>query len=173
MRLNNKGWSLNTLLTCIAVMLVFLLASLYYAYKLTNDFKNMNDNSAKNNTSDITDNSSNNKNSNDSNSSTNSSNANNQSNDTKINSYYIEKESDLSSATFSFISENNISIEVGETIIIKLSDLVNASYIDNIKDSSTNNNCDGYSNITLNSDGTYSVVSYLKCDSYTSEGYGA
>ena len=49
MKLNNKGWSLNTLLICMAVILSFLLISIFYVYKLsttfTNDLNSTNDSS--------------------------------------------------------------------------------------------------------------------------------
>ena len=38
MKLNNKGWSLNTLLICMAIILSFLLISVLYVYKLSNEF---------------------------------------------------------------------------------------------------------------------------------------
>ena len=44
MRLDNKGWSLNTLLICIVVLLLFLMLAIFNAYKLSSklssDFRN-------------------------------------------------------------------------------------------------------------------------------------
>ena len=44
MHLDNKGWSLNTLLICIVVLLLFLMLAIFNAYKLSSklssDFRN-------------------------------------------------------------------------------------------------------------------------------------
>ena len=39
MKLNNKGWSLNTLLICIAVFCIALLLSVFYVYRLGTQLK--------------------------------------------------------------------------------------------------------------------------------------
>ena len=39
MKLNNKGWSLNTLLICIAIFCIALLLSVFYVYRLGTQLK--------------------------------------------------------------------------------------------------------------------------------------
>lgn len=48
--------------------------------------------------------------------------------------------------------------------------LKNADYIEKITDDKTNNECDGYVKINIK-DYNYEANSYLKCDSYVTEGY--
>ena len=68
MKLNNKGWSLNTLLICMAIILSFLLISVLYVYKLSNEFTsnltgvNNSTNYSNNNSSEISDSINNNNN---------------------------------------------------------------------------------------------------------------
>ena len=35
MKLNNKGWGLSTLLICFCIILIFLVISVYYAYRFS------------------------------------------------------------------------------------------------------------------------------------------
>lgn len=48
--------------------------------------------------------------------------------------------------------------------------LKNNSYLEKIIDSKTNNECDGYVKVNVK-DSNYEAKSYLKCDSYVTEGY--
>lgn len=48
--------------------------------------------------------------------------------------------------------------------------LRNNDYIEKITDSKTNNECDGYVKVGVK-DNNYEAKSYLKCDSYVTEGY--
>lgn len=48
--------------------------------------------------------------------------------------------------------------------------LKNNSYLEKITDSKTNNECDGYVKVNVK-DSNYEAKSYLKCDSYVTEGY--
>lgn len=48
--------------------------------------------------------------------------------------------------------------------------LINSDYIEKITDNKTNNECDGYVKIDIK-DYNYEAKSYLKCDSYITEGY--
>ncbi len=191
MKLNNKGWSLNTLLICMAIILSFLLISVFYVYKistkLSNDLNSANNSSnyVNNNSAEISDNinngnSQNNNlnqddNSNSSNTTDNNDNTgDNQTSDTTNNSknkYYTTKESQLQAGTIRYLKENAITISDDETIIINASDVINKKYIQSIKDERTNNVCDGYS-VASFKDNDYIVKSYIDCDSYSSDGYG-
>lgn len=191
MKLNNKGWSLNTLLICMAIILSFLLISVFYVYKistkLSNDLNSANNSSnyVNNNSAEISDNinngnSQNNNlnqddNSNSSNTTDNNDNTgDNQTSDTTNNSknkYYTTKESQLQAGTIRYLKENAITISDDETIIINASDVINKKYIKSIKDERTNNVCDGYS-VASFKDNDYIVKSYIDCDSYSSDGYG-
>lgn len=48
--------------------------------------------------------------------------------------------------------------------------LRNSDYIERITDNKTSNECDGYVKIDIK-DSNYDAKSYLKCDSYITEGY--
>lgn len=48
--------------------------------------------------------------------------------------------------------------------------LKNANYIEKIIDNKTNKECDGYVKVEINNS-IYKAKSYLKCDSYVTEGY--
>ena len=191
MKLNNKGWSLNTLLICMAIILSFLLISVFYVYKistkLSNDLNSANNSSnyVNNNSAEISDNinngnsQNNNLNQDDDSNSSNTTDNNdntgdNQTSDTTNNSknkYYTTKESQLQAGTIRYLKENAITISDDETIIINASDVINKKYIQSIKDERTNNVCDGYS-VASFKDNDYIVKSYIDCDSYSSDGYG-
>ena len=171
MKLNNKGWSLNTLLICMAIILSFLLISVLYVYKLSNEFTsnltgvNNSTNYSNNNSSEISDSINNNNNTLDtkeSNSSNNDSSQldNNQTDNSSTTNakdkYYMTKESQLQAGTIRYLKENAI---------------INKKYIQAIKDERTNNACDGYS-VASFKDNDYNVKSYIDCDSYSTEGYG-
>ena len=186
MKLNNKGWSLNTLLICMAIILSFLLISVLYVYKLSNEFTsnltgvNNSTNYSNNNSSEISDSINNNNNTLDtkeSNSSNNDSSQldNNQTDNSSTTNakdkYYMTKESQLQAGTIRYLKENAITIADDETIIINANDIINKKYIQAIKDDRTNNACDGYS-VASFQDNDYNVKSYIACDSYSTEGYG-
>ena len=180
MKLNNKGWSLNTLLICMAVILSFLLISVFYVYKLSTTFTN--DLNSTNNSSNYTNNSysktntskdDNNQNyGNDSNKANNNeiTDNNTATNNTK-DKYYTTKESQLRAGTIRYLKENAITVADDETININANDIISKKYVQTIKDERTNNACDGYSTVSFK-DNDYVVKSYIDCDSYTSEGYG-
>ena len=188
MKLNNKGWSLNTLLICMAVILSFLFVSVFYVYKistrLSNDLNNTNNsnNYVKDNSSNISDgiNSGNSQNNNlNQSTDSNSDSANDDDNDSQVsdttdtskNKYYATKESQLRAGTIRYLKENAITVSDDETITINASDIINKKYIQSIKDERTNNVCDGYSIVSFK-DNDYVVKSYIDCDSYSSNGYG-
>lgn len=171
MQLNNKGWSLNTLLICIAVLLLFLMLSIFNAYKLSarfaNDFKqngNINNVTDINNSSDSNNNDSINDNSNSGSSETNAS-------STSIPTYYATKESQLAAATIRYLRENAITVADDEKIVVRISDIIKDKFIQNIKDEKTNNICEAYSVVGYK-DNDYQVIPYISCDSYVTANYG-
>lgn len=176
MHLDNKGWSLNTLLICIVVLLLFLMLAIFNAYKLSSklssDFRNSgnvnnitdsttSDDSTINNNDDSTnDDSTNDDDSQDNNNSA-----------VSVPEYYKTKESQLQAATVRYLKENAITVADDEKIIIRISDVIKDKYIQSIKDDMTNNTCDAYSVVGFK-DNDYVVTSYISCDSYKTQNYG-
>ena len=177
----------------MAVILSFLLISVFYVYKLStklsNDLNSNNNstNYSNNSSKELTDNINNNQNTNQNNNYNNNSNTNNNvnqsnndladdntntgGNSTSKNKYYTTKESQLQAATIRYLKENGITIAEDETIVINANDIINKKYIQSIKDERTNNICDGYS-VASFKDNDYIVKSYIDCDSYSSDEYG-
>ncbi len=176
MHLDNKGWSLNTLLICIVVLLLFLMLAIFNAYKLSSklssDFRNSgninnitdstsSDDSTINNNDDSTnDDSTNDDDSQDNNNSA-----------VSVPEYYKTKESQLQAATVRYLKENAITVADDEKIIVRISDVIKDKYIQSIKDDMTNNTCDAYSVVGFKDD-DYVVTSYISCDSYKTQNYG-
>lgn len=176
MHLDNKGWSLNTLLICIVVLLLFLMLAIFNAYKLSSklssDFRNSgninnitdstsSDDSTINNNDDSTnDDSTNDDDSQDNNNSA-----------VSVPEYYKTKESQLQAATVRYLKENAITVADDEKIIVRISDAIKDKYIQSIKDDMTNNTCDAYSVVGFK-DNDYVVTSYISCDSYKTQNYG-
>lgn len=180
MKLNNKGWSLNTLLICMAIILSFLIISVFYVYKLstklTNDLNNPNNSSnyTNNNYSQTNNSKDNNYQNNDNDNNKVSNNEITDNNTTTNNTkdkYYATKESQLQAGTIRYLKENAITVAEDETISINANDIISKKYIQAIKDELTNNVCDAYSTVSFK-DNDYVVKSYIDCDSYTSTGYG-
>lgn len=173
MHLDNKGWSLNTLLICIVVLLLFLMLAIFNAYKLSSRLSSDFSNSS--NINNITDSTT-----------SDDSTINNDDNSTKDNDddpqdnnnsaisvpeYYKTKESQLQAATIRYLKENAITVADDEKIIIRISDVIKDKYIQSIKDDMTNNTCDAYSVVGFK-DNDYVVTSYISCDSYKTQNYG-
>ena len=174
MHLDNKGWSLNTLLICIVVLLIFLMLAIFNAYKLSsklsNDFSNsdninnIKDSSTSDNSTIINDN-------NDSTGDINADSKDNNNSIVNVPEYYKTKESQLQAATIRYLKENAITVAEDEKIIIRISDVIKDKYIQGIKDDKTNNTCDAYSVVEFK-DSDYIVTSYISCDSYETQNYG-
>ena len=171
MQLNNKGWSLNTLLICIVVLLLFLMLSIFNAYKLSSRFSN--DFQQNNNTNSATDiNNSSNSNNNDSiNDDSNNGSSDTNISDTNTPTYYATKESQLAAATIRYLRENAITIAEDEKIVIRIADVIKDKFIQSIKDEKTNNVCEAYSVVGYKDD-DYQVIPYISCDSYVTTNYG-
>lgn len=85
--------------------------------------------------------------------------------------YYINKTNELTLAANKYLEENNI-VLTSEVNQIGLNTLINYDYIDPIKDYVTDSRCQGYANAYINISGIKIINSYIKCDNYTSKGYG-
>ena len=85
--------------------------------------------------------------------------------------YYIGKLNEMTIAVNNYVNDNGVILSK-DKLRINLTTLVNSNYINEIYDSLSNNVCSGYSYVYLNNDNIKQVNSYLKCDNYTSIGYG-
>ena len=139
-KIDNKGWGLNTLLICIVIILLALVVSGYYIFVLYNSLNKqleVVDNNTKEVIEDIT-------------------------------PYYIDILNNMDTATINYVKDYNIPIAVDQELSINLDTLTSLNYLNNVNDKKTNNKCNGYTLI----DSNYNTKSYLKCDNYTSKGYG-
>ena len=82
--------------------------------------------------------------------------------DDKYKEYY-SLENNLAEAASIYMSENILELSDGESLKLKIEDLVKADYIDS-KDTK-HDKCDGYVLITKK-DGKYSYKTYLTCEYY-------
>ena len=85
--------------------------------------------------------------------------------------YYLGKISDLNSATLRYINGEN-KILTNNKIKIDIDTLIAFNYTKAILDNVTNKPCKAYSIAYLDSNNNTNINSYLKCDSYTTKGYG-
>ena len=85
--------------------------------------------------------------------------------------YYIGKMNEMNIAVNNYVNDNGVILSK-DKLRINLTTLVNSNYINEIYDSLSNNVCSGYSYVYLNNDNIKQINSYLKCDNYTSIGYG-
>lgn len=122
MKLDNKGWGLNTLLTCVAIILIALIVSGYYIFKLYNSLGKeitIDDDVTNQIIEDIT-------------------------------PYYLDKLTEMDKATLNYVQDNNITVDINQELLIRLDTLVSYNYITEIKDKKTNNICKGYTLIDYN-----------------------
>ncbi len=84
--------------------------------------------------------------------------------------YYIGKMNEVTLAANKYIDDYDLDLSFG-TIKIDLNELVKTKYVSVIKDSITNNKCEGYAEAYINTNGVKKVNSYIKCDSYTTPNY--
>ena len=85
--------------------------------------------------------------------------------------YYINRINAMTEATEKYILINNVELS-NDHYRLELGALVAADLMNPITDYITNNNCIGYSTAYLNEDNIKIIKSYIKCDNYTSKGYG-
>ncbi|HCY44950.1 MAG TPA: hypothetical protein DHU33_05950 [Firmicutes bacterium] len=143
MKLNNKGWSLNTLLICIAVFCIALLLSVFYVYRLGTQLKKSLSQTDQDNT---------------------------KQNETIPNTYKTDLEN-ISNATTEYLTTENKEVQENETLIININDLIEKGYISEIKDHENNTSCNAYSLVT-NKNSAYNIKPFINCENYTTEGYG-
>ena len=176
MKLDNKGWSLNTLLICMAVLFSFLLISIFNIYKFASTVKE----TSNNNTQTIADttnnyqqntNTTNNISNNQSSAETPNEEDEDDSTSDANTKYYQNKESQFQAATIRYLKENDITVDEEEKTIVWINDLVNKKYLPAIKDEKTNNTCSAYA-VCKYKKNDYDVTTYIKCDSYTTTDYG-
>ena len=150
MKLNNNGWGLPHLLAGIAVIVIFLIIAAFFTLRLDSELRKSGINSNISKTSDNT--------------------------DTVINSdatpYYVEKITSFTSAADKYITNENIVLEKNSYQRIELATLVYYGYLNDITDYDTNNTCKGYALADLDTNDIKEIKVYLKCDNYTSKGYG-
>ena len=73
-------------------------------------------------------------------------------------------------ATRNYIIYSNSSIP-NEGLKVDLSTLVNKNYINSLNDMLDNSPCNGYSIVSINSDSSLNIKTYLSCSNYVTEGY--
>lgn len=86
-------------------------------------------------------------------------------------SYYTNKENEIISATDNYIDDNDIVLS-SSPLRFDINTFLSNKYITSIKDSETNKQCKGYSTAYINNYGNRVIKAYIKCDNYTSKGYG-
>lgn len=118
MKLNNQGWSLNTLMVCISIFCIALLVSTFYVYRLGTKLR---DNKLLSPS---------------------------QPHIEKVPYKYQDDMQSLSAATSVYLQEKNIEIQNNEKLIIDMQDLVSANLMTPIKDSEYQVECNGYTLIT-------------------------
>ena len=83
--------------------------------------------------------------------------------------YYIQQENNLKAAGLKYARANNLDLPSKKRFNISI--LIDNGYISYVRDSEDNTICSGYIVMVNNSSGDYDVSSYIKCNSYTTEGY--
>ncbi|MBR1416700.1 MAG: hypothetical protein IJ572_02660 [Bacilli bacterium] len=141
MKIDNKGWGLNTMLIMVGIILIALLAVTFFSIRLNNLLGNENNESENKIQNAIND------------------------------SYYTNKVSEISSAMGRYINDMDISLS-STPISIDINTLISHDYLTPITDYISNNRCSGYSVAYLNNGNIRIINSYIKCDNYTSKGYG-
>ena len=141
MKIDNKGWGLNTLLLMICVIIAALLTATFFAIRM-NSLLGKENNEDENKLQNV------------------------------INTtYYINKENSLKSATEKYIKDMEISLTTSP-LRFDVNTLISYSYIETIRDNTSNNRCGAYSVAYINSVGNQVINAYIKCDNYTTKGYG-
>jgi hypothetical protein len=146
--LNNHGWGMRNMLIYSCIILIFLLIATYYVKYLYRDLS-MNDNDV---TSEVQ-----------------------EENDTKptkeINyDLYENYEKRMNNAAINYVKRYYNTLDTG-IASVELWDLTNGGYIETLYDQVDNSKCLGYANVWDTEDGELKASSYIKCPSYTTEGY--
>ena len=181
MKLNNHGWGTKEFIFSIVAILILLLVvavNVHRLYNALDDTSYSTNNSTDTNTNNNTNNNNNNNNNN-SNDNTNNNNANDNSNTNGTSEseevaysekYYKDYQNKMINATRNYIIYSNSSIP-NEGLKVDLSTLVNKNYINSLNDMLDNSPCNGYSIVSINSDSSLNIKTYLSCSNYVTEGY--
>lgn len=144
MKIDNKGWGLNTLILMIGVVLIALLLITFFSIQL-NSLIGKNNNKTEQKLENTL--------------------------NKVMKEYYVNRSNQLVTATEKYLNDEEIEITSTKTKVT-LETLKLYDYISDITDYETGNKCRGYtlsykdaSNITM-------IDAYLKCDNYETKGYG-
>ena len=144
MKLDNKGWGMNTLIILICVIVVALLISTFFAIRLNKMIGNQNNKSEQKVEQAIS---------------------------KAVKDYYIIRQNRMTEAAEEYIKKEQITITKNKTKIY-LSTLVSKGYTNEITDYESGRKCDGYSIAYKNPNDITIIDSYLNCDNYKTKGYG-
>lgn len=138
LKLNNKGWSLSTMIVCTSLILFALLVATFFAIRLHSQINKISysDSASKNEEKNIS-----------------------------LEDYY-KMEADLGSAAIKYLHELNINLS-DLSYKISYETLKTHNFIETLIDTETKKECVGY--VIVDNELRYD--SFIKCDSYTSEGY--
>lgn len=151
MKLNNKGWGLDTLLICITVIILALIIIIANAHKLSEIITNNNtQNTYINNNNTVEDK--------------------NEEIQLQPEDYYKQREAALSVATINYLNDNNIKASIYGSLVIELQELIDYDYMKPITNQDKTKKCAAFAYANAK-DNIYVVNSYIKCDDYETEGY--
>jgi hypothetical protein len=86
--------------------------------------------------------------------------------------YYHNLENDFQNATDRYFKNYPTKLDEGMIFKIELNDLVELKYLSQFRNKNTGDLCTGYSNVyTGVNDTGYTIVSYINCGEYVTEGY--
>ena len=147
--LNNHGWGMREMLIWSCVILIFLLIATYYVKSLYRGLS-MSDKVETNEVYEEED-------------------------DTKPTEEidfdrYRRYEERMNNAAINYVKRYYSSLNTG-IASVELWDLTNGGYIEILYDQVDHSRCMGYANVWDNEDGELKASSYIKCPSYTTEGY--
>ena len=147
--LNNHGWGMREMLIWSCVILVFLLIATYYVKSLYRGLS-MDDRVV---TKEVYE----------------------EEDDTKPTEEidfdkYRRYEERMNSAAINYVKRYYNTLDTG-IASVELWDLTNGGYIEVLYDQVDHSRCLGYTNVWDNEEGELKASSYIKCPSYTTEGY--
>ncbi len=147
--LNNHGWGMRDMLIYSCVILIFLLIATYYVKSLYRGLS-MDDNVV---TEEVYEEEVDTK-------------------PTKEIDYelYRNYEERMNKAAINYVTRYYGNLNTG-IASVELWDLTNGGYIETLYDQVDNSKCLGYANVWDTEDGELKASSYIKCPSYTTEGY--
>ena len=146
--LNNHGWGMRDMLIYSCIILIFLLIATYYIKSLYRGLS-MDDKVVTNEVVEEDD-----------------------TKPTKEINYdlYVNYEQRMNNAAINYVKRYYSSLDTG-IASVELWDLTNGGYIEILYDQVDYSRCLGYANVWDNEDGELNASSYIKCPSYTTDGY--